>query len=64
MAAAMGLAGVLLGGLGSTPEQRLYGLAGAAGFVGFAQSLHHGGTGQFKQHALCASLKTIHVLFH
>ena len=42
MAAATGLMGVVLGGVPTAPQLRLYGLAGAASLVGFAQSLQPG----------------------
>ncbi|CAJ1327163.1 unnamed protein product [Effrenium voratum] len=40
VAAITGLVGVLLGGLLSGPDVRIYGLAAVAALVGFAQSLH------------------------
>ncbi|CAE7242127.1 unnamed protein product [Symbiodinium sp. CCMP2456] len=40
VAASTGLMGVVLGGVLTEPQLRLYGLTGAAGLVGFAQSLH------------------------
>ncbi|OLP90309.1 hypothetical protein AK812_SmicGene28118 [Symbiodinium microadriaticum] len=40
VAASTGLMGVVLGGVLTAPQLRLHGLTGAAGLVGFAQSLH------------------------
>ncbi|CAE7935174.1 unnamed protein product, partial [Symbiodinium sp. KB8] len=40
VAASTGLMGVVLGGVLTAPQLHLHGLTGAAGLVGFAQSLH------------------------